>query len=73
MNDDDDGWEYVEEGPAEIIWKGNEIIVKKKKIRVPKKTPDIQTEKQVIDGEHKSVLLILANTVDLKVWNFPGK
>ncbi|XP_010688469.2 zinc finger CCCH domain-containing protein 5 isoform X2 [Beta vulgaris subsp. vulgaris] len=46
VNDDDDGWEYVEEGPAEIIWKGNEIIVKKKKIRVPKKTPDIQTEKQ---------------------------
>ncbi|KMT03308.1 hypothetical protein BVRB_8g198460 isoform C [Beta vulgaris subsp. vulgaris] len=46
VNDDDDGWEYIEEGPAEIIWKGNEIIVKKKKIRVPKKTPDIQTEKQ---------------------------
>ncbi|XP_057809213.1 zinc finger CCCH domain-containing protein 5 isoform X2 [Salvia miltiorrhiza] len=34
---DDDGWEYVEEGPSEIIWQGNEIIVKKKKIRVKKK------------------------------------
>ncbi|KAB1208618.1 Zinc finger CCCH domain-containing protein 5 [Morella rubra] len=32
-----DHWEYVEEGPAEIIWQGNEIIVKKKRIRVPKK------------------------------------
>ncbi|GAB2278212.1 hypothetical protein Dimus_012905 [Dionaea muscipula] len=36
LNDDDD-WEYVEEGPAEIIWQGNEIIVRKKKVRVPKK------------------------------------
>lgn len=35
--DEDDEWEYVEEGPAEIIWQGNEIIVKKKKVRVPKK------------------------------------
>ncbi|KAF3337799.1 zinc finger CCCH domain-containing protein 5 [Carex littledalei] len=36
-SDGDDGeWEYVEAGPAEIIWKGNEIIVKKKKIKVPK-------------------------------------
>ncbi|XP_011087628.1 zinc finger CCCH domain-containing protein 5 [Sesamum indicum] len=33
---DEDGWEYVEEGPPEIIWKGNEIIVKKKRIRVKK-------------------------------------
>ncbi|KAL9253368.1 Zinc finger CCCH domain-containing protein [Drosera capensis] len=32
----EDEWEYVEEGPAEIIWQGNEIIVKKKKVRVPK-------------------------------------
>ncbi|KAK9033034.1 hypothetical protein V6N11_018072 [Hibiscus sabdariffa] len=32
----DDGWEYVEEGPAEIIWQGNEIIIRKKKVRVPK-------------------------------------
>lgn len=36
-SDGDDGeWEYVEMGPAEIIWKGNEIIVKKKTIKVPK-------------------------------------
>nr|POF20159.1 zinc finger ccch domain-containing protein 5 [Quercus suber] len=33
---EDDDWEYVE-GPAEIIWKGNEIIVKKKRVKVPKK------------------------------------
>lgn len=32
-----DDWEYVEEGPAEIIWKGNEIIVKKKRVKVPKR------------------------------------
>ncbi|KAL2460601.1 Zinc finger CCCH domain-containing protein 5 [Abeliophyllum distichum] len=31
----EDGWEYVEEGPPEIIWQGNEIIVKKKKVRDP--------------------------------------
>ncbi|XVF86162.1 hypothetical protein PTKIN_Ptkin18bG0018000 [Pterospermum kingtungense] len=36
QEDSDDDWEYVEEGPAEIIWQGNEIIVKKKKVRVPK-------------------------------------
>ncbi|KAL9229340.1 hypothetical protein vseg_004817 [Gypsophila vaccaria] len=45
VNEGDD-WEYVEEGPAEIIWKGNEIIVKKKKVKVPKKAPDLQIEKQ---------------------------
>ncbi|XP_022714625.1 zinc finger CCCH domain-containing protein 5-like [Durio zibethinus] len=31
-----DDWEYVEEGPAEIIWQGNEIFVRKKKVMVPK-------------------------------------
>lgn len=36
-NDEDDDWEYVEEGPPEIIWKGNEIIVKKNKVRVKKR------------------------------------
>ncbi|KAG9135502.1 hypothetical protein Leryth_007250 [Lithospermum erythrorhizon] len=36
-NDEEDDWEYVEEGPPEIIWKGNEIIVKKNKVRVKKK------------------------------------
>ncbi|KAH9603113.1 hypothetical protein KSS87_002687 [Heliosperma pusillum] len=39
-------WEYVEEGPAEIIWKGNEIIVKKKKVKVPKKVPTLEKENQ---------------------------
>ncbi|KAF2283058.1 hypothetical protein GH714_043077 [Hevea brasiliensis] len=40
--DEDDDWEYVEEGPAEIIWQGNEIIVRKKRVRVPKKSADQQ-------------------------------
>ncbi|WVZ75007.1 hypothetical protein U9M48_023112 [Paspalum notatum var. saurae] len=35
-SEQDGEWEYVEDGPAEIIWKGNEIIVKKKKVKVPK-------------------------------------
>ncbi|OVA09295.1 RNA recognition motif domain [Macleaya cordata] len=39
---EDDGWEYVEEGPAEIIWQGNEIIVKKKRVRVAKQNADQQ-------------------------------
>ncbi|XP_040364729.1 transmembrane emp24 domain-containing protein p24beta3-like isoform X1 [Rosa chinensis] len=40
-NDDgDDDWEYVEEGPAEIIWKENEVIVKKKRVKVPKRNKD---------------------------------
>ncbi|XP_018733190.2 zinc finger CCCH domain-containing protein 5 [Eucalyptus grandis] len=48
--DDGDDWEYVEEeGPAEIIWQGNEIIVKKKTIRVPKKGSDTQMSKEDAD------------------------
>jgi len=47
--DEDDDWEYVEEGPAEIIWKGNEIIVKKKTVRVRKKSLDPQNIKQVLN------------------------
>lgn len=46
--DEDDEWEYVEEGPAEIIWQGNEIIVKKKKVRVPKKDGDRPRTGEVI-------------------------
>lgn len=44
---DEDGWEYVEEGPPEIIWQGDEIIVKKRKIRVKKKDTDQQIMKEV--------------------------
>lgn len=47
--DEDDDWEYIEEGPAEIIWKGNEIIVKKKTVRVRKKSLDPQNIKQESD------------------------
>ncbi|KAI3503014.1 hypothetical protein L1887_31448 [Cichorium endivia] len=35
--EEDDEWEYIEEGPPEIIWQGNEIIVKKNKVKVKKK------------------------------------
>ncbi|XP_008786457.2 zinc finger CCCH domain-containing protein 16 [Phoenix dactylifera] len=41
-----DEWEYVEEGPAEIIWQGNEITVKKKRVRVAKKGADRQPIKE---------------------------
>ncbi|PQQ07362.1 zinc finger CCCH domain-containing protein 5 [Prunus yedoensis var. nudiflora] len=40
-----DDWDYIEEGPAEIIWQGNEIIVKKKRIKVPKRNTDQQSRK----------------------------
>lgn len=46
-NESDD-WEYVEDGPAEIIWQGNEIIFKKKKIRVPKKKEPEELDKKVV-------------------------
>lgn len=45
LNDDDE-WEYVEEGPPEIIWQGNEIIVKKNKVRVKKKDTGQDIEKE---------------------------
>ncbi|RDY07529.1 Zinc finger CCCH domain-containing protein 5, partial [Mucuna pruriens] len=39
--DDDDEYEYVEEeGPPEIIWQGNEIIFKKKQVRVRVRVTD---------------------------------
>ncbi|KAK3037763.1 hypothetical protein RJ639_031134 [Escallonia herrerae] len=44
-SNEDDGWEYVEEGPPEIIWRGNEIIVKKNRVRVKKKDSD-QSKKE---------------------------
>ena len=43
----DDDWEYVEEGPAEIIWQGNEIIFKKKKVRVPKGEANQKSKEKV--------------------------
>ncbi|KAE9445404.1 hypothetical protein C3L33_22698, partial [Rhododendron williamsianum] len=42
----DDDWEYIEEGPPEIIWQGNEIIVKKKKVRVKRKDTAHQIKKE---------------------------
>lgn len=46
--EDENDWEYVEEGPAEIIWQGNEIIVKKKKVKVPKKKAEQRTIEEVL-------------------------
>ncbi|KAF0932155.1 hypothetical protein E2562_008686 [Oryza meyeriana var. granulata] len=43
---EDDEWEYVEDGPAEIVWEGNEITVKKKKVKVPKKAKGNQPIQQ---------------------------
>ncbi|XXG60608.1 hypothetical protein AAC387_Pa04g2470 [Persea americana] len=43
--EEEDDWEYVDEGPAEIIWQGNEIIVKKKRVKVSKKTEKEETER----------------------------
>ncbi|KAK6945548.1 RNA recognition motif domain [Dillenia turbinata] len=40
-------WDYFEEGPAEIIWQGNEIIVKKKKVKVPKKAVNQSSKNEV--------------------------
>ncbi|KAK9199503.1 hypothetical protein WN944_014694 [Citrus x changshan-huyou] len=47
--DEDDDWESVEEGPAEIIWQGNEIIIRKKKVRVPKKDANPLSKKEDVD------------------------
>lgn len=46
--EEEDDWEYVEEGPAEIIWQGNEIIVKKKRVKVSKRSADQLLEKEVL-------------------------
>lgn len=47
QEESDDDWEYVEEGPAEIIWQGNEIIVRKKKVRVPKGEANQKSKEEV--------------------------
>ncbi|KAL4580642.1 hypothetical protein LXL04_016842 [Taraxacum kok-saghyz] len=47
--DEDDEWEYIEEGPPEIIWQGNEIIVKKNKVKVKKKNIIQSIEKEDLD------------------------
>lgn len=44
--EEDDEWEYIEEGPAEIIWQGNEIMVKKKRVKVSKRSADRQPIKE---------------------------
>lgn len=44
---ENDEWDYVEDGPAEIIWKGNEIIVKKKRVKVAKGSADQKSDDEV--------------------------
>ncbi|XP_058083818.1 zinc finger CCCH domain-containing protein 5 isoform X2 [Magnolia sinica] len=46
---EDDDWEYIDEGPAEIIWQGNEIIVKKKRVKVPSRSASQQKCKEDSD------------------------
>ncbi|XP_059637743.1 zinc finger CCCH domain-containing protein 5 [Cornus florida] len=46
---EDEDWEYVEERPPEIIWQGNEIIVKKNRVKVKKKDVDQRTKKEDLD------------------------
>lgn len=48
QSDEDGDWEYVEEGPAEIIWQGNEIIVKKKRVKVPRKGNELKRLNEVM-------------------------
>ncbi|KAJ3696751.1 hypothetical protein LUZ61_000456 [Rhynchospora tenuis] len=49
LEEDDGEWEYIESGPAEIIWKGNEIIVKKKTIKVPKSNAQKEPKREEAD------------------------
>jgi hypothetical protein len=44
---EDEEWDYVEDGPAEIIWQGNEITMKKKMVKVPKKAKDKPPSQEV--------------------------
>jgi hypothetical protein len=63
QSEEDSEWEYVEDGPAEIIWKGNEIIVKKKKVKVPKGSKEkLPVQEVTISIRYKflSVLFLMA-------------
>ncbi|XP_065624960.1 zinc finger CCCH domain-containing protein 16 [Quercus suber] len=62
---EDDDWEYVE-GPAEIIWKGNEIIVKKKRVKVPKK----DAHQQRIDYSYLTSLVFSLTTSGFFGWEY---
>lgn len=61
-NEDDD-WEYVEEGPAEIIWQGNEIIVRKKRVRVPKKSADQQNKNEVKQHFSPASIIVVSSFI----------
>lgn len=41
-----DDWEYIE-GSPQIIWEGNEITVRKKQVRVPKKDANQKSKEEV--------------------------
>ncbi|ESQ35832.1 hypothetical protein EUTSA_v10009354mg, partial [Eutrema salsugineum] len=60
--------QYIEEGPPEIIFQGNEIILKKNKVRVPKKSiPQV-------DGNKSSNVEFVLQIADRPTSNplFPG-
>lgn len=70
-NEDDDEWEYIEEGPPEIIWQGNEIIVKKNKVKVKKKEANQSIQKEVHKLIAFSVFLTAHNhTTSLSNFSF---
>ncbi|XP_020672524.1 zinc finger CCCH domain-containing protein 5 isoform X1 [Dendrobium catenatum] len=48
--------EYVDEGPAEIIWQGNEIIVKKRRVKVAKKIVEQIPDKEDDDRPTSNTL-----------------
>jgi hypothetical protein len=60
-SEEDGEWEYVEDGPAEIIWQGNEIIVKKKKVKVPKGLKEKQPTQEV------AILLFISSVDSLRL------
>lgn len=43
---EDDEYEFIEEGPPEIIWQGNEIIIKKRRVKVAKRNAERVPDKK---------------------------
>lgn len=63
--DEDGEYEYIEEGPPEIIFQGNEIILRKNKVRVPKKSV-VQMDGNEVNhhlGEHTIFSVLIFSRV----------
>jgi len=67
QSEEDSEWEYVEDGPAEIIWKGNEIIVKKKKVKVPKGS------KETLPVQEVTILYVISFYWFCSLWLLTGQ